>query len=323
MNEWVAAAEKSETAAVGHHRPEFQWLAAKPCRAPRYPSPLRYPGAKRNLIPHIANLLTSNNLKPDLFVEAFAGGASVSLALLWQHRVDAVGLVDLDPLVAAFWKVVFNDTNWLIDQVMSVPITLAKWEEVKRSTPTDLRGRALKCLYLNRTSFSGILNDRAGPIGGKAQNSPNGIGCRFNRANLADRIKEVASLRERVVFILEADWQLAVQWVVSRQAAGKLRTNVAYYFDPPFFDKAERLYRYCFREKDHLRLRDTLVTMNEPWILSYDRFDRVQELYDDFAGGPWSIGGHYSAAADTARRRATEALLTNLPVRPDQGVWSL
>ncbi|HEX8231002.1 MAG TPA: effector-associated domain EAD1-containing protein [Chloroflexia bacterium] len=45
-------------------------------------SPLRYPGSKRRLAGYIEATLRINNLRPALFVEPFAGGASVALQLL-------------------------------------------------------------------------------------------------------------------------------------------------------------------------------------------------------------------------------------------------
>jgi len=68
-------------------------------------SPLRYPGAKRLLLPAIRRLLPEH---VDLLVEPFAGGASVALALLDEGRSDRVALGDADPLVAAFWSVVVS-----------------------------------------------------------------------------------------------------------------------------------------------------------------------------------------------------------------------
>src|ERR1700730_5477532 len=44
-------------------------------------SPLRYPGGKRRLVPYVASAIRANGLEPDVFVEPFAGGASVSLGL--------------------------------------------------------------------------------------------------------------------------------------------------------------------------------------------------------------------------------------------------
>jgi len=66
-------------------------------------SPLRYPGAKRRLSGYLAEVLRLNGLKPKLFVEPFAGGASVSLELLNKGLVEAIALGERDPLVADFW----------------------------------------------------------------------------------------------------------------------------------------------------------------------------------------------------------------------------
>lgn len=63
-------------------------------------SPLRYPGGKRRLAAYIAEVLRAHKLRPKLFVEAFAGGASVSIAMLENDLVEAIALADLDDPVA-------------------------------------------------------------------------------------------------------------------------------------------------------------------------------------------------------------------------------
>jgi site-specific DNA-adenine methylase len=80
-----------------------------PLARSRLQSPLRYPGAKSRLIPAIstlvANAATHRSVRTvDLFVEPFAGGASVSLALVGAGLVERVLLADADPLVASFWQ---------------------------------------------------------------------------------------------------------------------------------------------------------------------------------------------------------------------------
>ena len=77
-------------------------------------SPLRYPGGKRRLAGYIAAAIRINGLRPKLFVEPFAGGASVALQLLNDGLVDSIALGEKDPLVASFWKTVFYDHEWLI-----------------------------------------------------------------------------------------------------------------------------------------------------------------------------------------------------------------
>src|SRR4051812_18382692 len=90
-------------------------------------SPLRYPGSKRRFASYVARCLGLNGLHPALFIEPFAGGASVALQLLNDGLVDRIGLVDRDPLIAAFWRTVFFDTEWLVERVATISVTLPRW----------------------------------------------------------------------------------------------------------------------------------------------------------------------------------------------------
>src|SRR4051794_15391349 len=85
------AANKAPGSVAALHRDEVSIL-----------SPLRYPGSKRRLGGYIKETLKINGLRPALLVEPFAGGASVCLQLLNDGAVDQIGLIDKDPLVAAF-----------------------------------------------------------------------------------------------------------------------------------------------------------------------------------------------------------------------------
>ena len=80
-------------------------------------SPLRYPGSKRRLASYVSQALELNDLHPQLYVEPFVGGASVALQLIFDGLVEQAILIDLDPLIANFWKAVFFDTEWLIEQI--------------------------------------------------------------------------------------------------------------------------------------------------------------------------------------------------------------
>ena len=128
-------------------------------------SPLRYPGGKRRLVPYVAAALAANGLRPDLFVEAYAGGASVSLELLHANLVERIGLSDTDPMIAAFWQTVFEDADWLCQKIETIPVDLDSWKRLKRGRFRARRSLALACLFLNRTSFNGALHHRAGPGG--------------------------------------------------------------------------------------------------------------------------------------------------------------
>jgi D12 class N6 adenine-specific DNA methyltransferase len=107
-------------------------------------SPLRYPGGKRRLTPYLAAALKANDLEPDLFVEPFAGGASVALELLATGRVKRIGLAERDPYLAAFWSTVFFDSDWLCRKIDEIDVSLATWERLKSGTFTSRRNAVVK-----------------------------------------------------------------------------------------------------------------------------------------------------------------------------------
>ena len=218
----------------------------------RYQSPLRYPGAKSGLANVIADLITSASRRlgaPELFVEPFAGGASTALRLAGAGAVRRVLLADADPLVATFWRVAAADTDWLIDRMMDEPVTLDRWDHWRDWQPCgpDDRELAVKCLFLNRTTFSGILHGRAGPIGGRKQESAYKIDCRFNKEGLAARLRFVGDLyaANRIVDVWHRDW-LATLDHVAEWYPQLIPNRVIAYLDPPYWSKSEKLYRRSF-----------------------------------------------------------------------------
>jgi DNA adenine methylase len=283
-------------------------IASRPRSTGPLLSCLRYPGGKRRLASYIERVFALNELRPAWFIEPFAGGASVSLHLLQRGLVERVVLADRDPLVSALWATVFDraGNEWLIDQVMRVPVTLERWHAFRRRMPRSIRGRALACLFLNRTSFSGILHDKAGPIGGQRQKSAYAIDCRFPRETIARRIREAAAYRKQVR-VWHGSWERTLARVRRLQGASRIAGSVCYYLDPPFFEKADQLYRFCFADRDHEALRDAVLTMQESWIVSYDVAPPLEALWGS-AG--WQA--HIELLYSMPQRIAREAILSNL-----------
>ena len=285
-------------------------------------SPLRYPGSKRRLAKYIDATIGLNNKPPKLFVELFAGGASVSIHLLSQNSVDQVGLVEKDPLVAAFWKVVFScdgatsdDLDWLLDETESTEITVEKWRTIRNDNPTTLREKAFKCLFLNRTSFSGIIAKSAGPIGGQSQRSKYPIDCRFPKQTIISRIEHAASFSDRVAFVYECDWLSAFQEISRRFAALVHCQEILFYLDPPFYMKADRLYNHFFTHSDHVQLRDTIRSeFRVPYILSYDKCEEIEVLYRDFTAT--SLDSIYVGQQSGGKREISELIYTNVQTLP-------
>lgn len=282
-------------------------------RGKAYLSPLRYPGSKRQLVPLIASVIAALGDPVEVFGEPFGGGASVSLQLAGEGAVGSALIADKDPLVYAFWRVACYDTQWLVDAMLEEEVTLKRWERFKSSRPRDLKGRALKCLFLNRTSFSGILHKKAGPLGGKAQESKYKIDCRFPKQTLAKRLRQVGELAEqgRIFDVWRYDYRGTVEKVRLARRSNRFRTLL--YFDPPFYGKGQDLYRYAFSEQDHKYLASFLRRMQLPWILSYDAHPGVRALYNghEHRTSLTIVGKDYRAAA-RHYRTARELIITNV-----------
>jgi DNA adenine methylase len=258
--------------------------APEPKFKSRFYSPFRYPGGKRRLVPYVGAALRANELRPGLFVEPFAGGASVSLELLAKNRVERVALADTDPLVAAFWATVFDlgpngekHFRWLVRQVEQIDLDITTWQRMKHTGWRAQHTKALAGLYLNRTSFNGSLYRSAGPIGGMAQSGKYKVGARFPREKLIDRLNACRGLAERVDFVREEDAMGVLRY--ARNRAQREGWSTFFYLDPPFWAKAKWLYASWFVEADHKALAEQLKFVHEPYLLSYDAADEVAALY--------------------------------------------
>jgi DNA adenine methylase len=241
-------------------------------------SPLRYPGGKARFTKFIWEAVIASSEKPEIFVEPFCGGAGVSIALLETGKIDRIALNDVDPLISSFWKVVFgkscrtrDDINWLLNQIEYTNITIQEWKRQKGLVPQNIRESAWKCFFLNRTSFNGIIH-KAGPVGGWEQKNRK-LDVRFNREKLMVRINELFQLRKQVHRVESRNWQ---------QFCSKFSKQKAYlYLDPPYYHRAEQLYGYLFNRRQHEMMRNHLLDLQLPWMLSYDDAPEVRDLYNE------------------------------------------
>lgn len=246
------------------------------------PSPLRYPGGKSRFTDFIWNAILSSGKQAEVFVEPFCGGAGAAISLLKLGRVNYISLNDVDPLVSSFWSVVFGkssktskDIDWLKGAIESAEFSIAEWRKQKLLKPDSVRAAAWKCLYLNRTSFNGILY-KAGPIGGWEQKNRT-LDVRFNHEKLIMKIQELYGLRNQVERVGCVNWK--------KFCSGYRTKSGAYlYLDPPYYHKAEQLYGYLFDEKQHRLMRDYLLSLTIPWMLSYDDASEIRALYGKLYG---------------------------------------
>lgn len=245
-------------------------------------SPLRYPGSKIKLVKYLSKVLEFNDFEPKILVEPFVGGGSVFLNFLENAWVDRVIIGDKDRLVFSFWKVLFENPQHLIKFVKKAEINTKNFtfykEVAGNESKYNERKLAEACLFLNRTSFSGILANSAGPIGGKKQESEYKIDCRFNKEILIQKIKKISSFALKVT-ILPYDWSQTINYALKNSGEAK----ILFYLDPPFYHKADKLYRHYFNsEAPHLALSRKLKDLKHRWILSYDRVPEIKEMYKSF-----------------------------------------
>lgn len=278
-----------------------------PLKSARGASPLRWPGGKGSFVPAIHRILSKGLPHPEVVVEPFAGGAAFTIACLEAGYGKRLVLADLDPMVYAFWRIVFSSEGSKLAQLArSAELTLAEYDSVKASRPEKLIDLAFKCLYLNRTSFSGIIHPKAGPIGGRAQSGKYTVGVRFRRETIAGRIEELSNHRDRVS-VLHSDWRKTIS--NTRKHAEQA---TAWYFDPPFFKKADVLYNHAFDTAEHRALKGALEGLGGSWVLSYDVCEEARELYGAHPGYREIDAVYQVKVRKTSGAKTKEILVSNV-----------
>lgn len=249
-------------------------------------SPLRYPGGKSALYPVVSSVIKSNKMKHCIYVEPFAGGASIAWSLLFDGVVDYVIINDADKAVYSFWRAVMESTQWFVDKIKQMPITVDEWRkqrELLRNVKKYSKELGFAMFYLNRTNRSGILD--AGPIGGYDQSGAYKIDCRFNRDALAKKIERIAAYRNRIK-VYNQDISVFLKHYLPKENENH---DIFVYFDPPYYEKGQRLYMNHFSSKDHERLRDAVATLNCKWLMTYDDKIEIDELYKNYQKFRFSI----------------------------------
>jgi DNA adenine methylase len=241
----------------------------------RFPSPLRYPGGKGKLANYVKLIFLENGLVGREYVEPYAGGASVALALLFEEYASHIHINDLNPSVAAFWRTVLGATDDLCDLITHTPVTVEEWERQRsiQDDPTaDETALGFSTFFLNRTSRSGIIG--GGIIGGKRQTGKWKIDARFTREDLVRRVRKIARHRSRIT-------------VSSYDAAEYLQKVLPtidepfVYLDPPYYVKGGDLYQDSYKPADHAAIAKLVHELDVPWIVSYDAAPQIEALYRD------------------------------------------
>lgn len=238
-------------------------------------TPLRYPGGKSRLTGFIRLVMDKNGLNGGEYAEIYAGGAGVALGLLASGHASKVHINDLDPAIFAFWKSVFTQPEALCRKIQDTKVDLETWKRQREildsSADHSTIDLGFAAFFLNRTNRSGIL--LGGIIGGKNQTGNWKMDVRFNRDNLCLKIEEISCYADQVcLYNLDAEELLL-------SLSEKLPSKSLVYLDPPYFVKAQRLYRDHYTPDDHKRLASKIEQLPVPWVVSYDDVEEIREIY--------------------------------------------
>ncbi len=222
-------------------------------------SPFRYPGGKTWLVPHIRDWLKSRKPKPARLIEPFAGGGAVSLTAAFEGLAQHVVFAELDPRVAAVWRVVTNgQAEWLAKQILAFDLTEKNVRAELAREPAQLRETAFQTILRNRVQRGGIMAPGAGLI--KTGEANRGLRARWYPETLARRIREINAQKSKLTFI-EGDAFALIKENESDEEA-------VFYVDPPYTVAAKRLYSNW--EIDHDALFTALGKCKGDFLMSYD-----------------------------------------------------
>ena len=249
-----------------------------PTRRPPYRSPFRYPGGKNWLVNYVGAWFAHFPGKPTEFVEPFAGGGSISLAVAFEKLADRVTMVELDQDVAAVWDTIINDeggARWLGDRIAAFSLTPESIDTLLAALPSSRREQAFRTVVRNRINRGGILTSRAGRLKNgeqRADGTPRGLLSRWYPDTLKRRITAIADVRERIEFV-EGDGLKTL-----KQRAN--RPDAVFFIDPPYVVGGRQLYAQY--ELDHEHLFELADALSGDFLITYDDDPQVRDLANKY-----------------------------------------
>lgn len=234
-------------------------------------------------------LFRENRLLDGDYVEPYAGGASVALAMLYEEYARRVHVNDLDRGIYAFWHSVLYETEALCRRIRDTAVTIEEWHQqkaVQSAADVSLLELGFSTFFLNRTNRSGII--RGGVIGGKGQAGAWALDARYNKSDLIFRIEKVGRYAGRIrLYNLDA-----ADFITS--VLPRLPTRTLVFLDPPYFVKGQqRLYTDFYEPPAHARIAELVKGIRQYWLISYDDVPEVRSLYQGYLSLGYTL--HYNA----------------------------
>jgi len=239
-------------------------------------SPFRYPGGKTWFVPEARRWLSRLARRPALFIEPFAGGASVGLAVAYEGLARHVILCEKDAEVVAVWKVALGEAKSverLTRAILDFDCTRAN-VDARLAPSADASGddveAAFRTILRNRVSRGGNMSPGAGLI--RAGDGGRGIAARWYPETISKRVETVHALRDRITFI-EGD-------ALDVIAAHGADSNAAFFLDPPYTSGPDSAGHRLYEQNhvSHPALFEAMATLAGPLLATYDDASTVRAL---------------------------------------------
>lgn len=81
-------------------------------------------------------------------------------------------------------------------------------------------------------------------------------------------------------------------------------SNSLIYLDPPYYEKGQGLYRNFYNHQDHKSIKEKLVKVKTPWVVSYDNNQNIRDIYQQYRQEEYIL--NYSASK---KMKATEVII--------------
>lgn len=262
-------------------------------------SPFRYPGGKFYALKFILPLLES--VPHDEYREPFVGGGSVFFG---KRKAEMNILNDLESKVIEVYRAIKSKSRCqlLAQRVAKEVASRERHSEIRDLHPKNRDETAFRTYYLNRTSYSGIINKPAWGYEVGFSAPPVNWPAFLTGAHSKLRGVELHSKDFLDVMLMP-----------------KVGKNLLTYLDPPYFlADQKRAYTKSFELSDHIRLEKLLKRHDSPFVLSYDDCSEVRDLYGwaNIYPRQWF---HNTANSSGPRKVGRELLISNVKFR--QGLF--
>lgn len=223
-------------------------------------SPFRYAGGK-----FYARKLIFEHIPPhEYYCEPLVGGGSIFFA---KDKSKITILNDLDKDLMNVYRTIKNHPEELISFLDKKPASKELHGYYKNEfKPTNSLERAGRWYYLNRTSYSGIMN---------MQNCYWGYGDKYSmRPENWPRNIRRTSLKLKGVKLLCKDFEPVIE---------SCPDGALLFIDPPYFNAdQDKFYSRIFAREDHYRLNKILKKHRRrlKFFLTYDNIDEIKSMYD-------------------------------------------